>query len=92
MISTLQNLLSRDEIREQVDESGHRVRSDDVLEDYCDGSVYKAHPLFSTEPKSLQIIAYYDELELCNPLGTHVKQHKLGIVFFILGNIDPRYG
>ena len=31
------------------------------------------------------------ELELCNPLGTHVKKHKLAIMLFTLGNIDPRY-
>ena len=36
-------------------------------------------------------MAYYDELELCNPLGAHVKRHKLGIVFSSLGNIHPRY-
>ena len=36
-------------------------------------------------------IAFYDELELCNPLGTHVKKHKLGIVLFTLSNIHPRH-
>ena len=39
----------------------------------------------------LQIIAYYDELELCNPLGAYVKKHKLGVVTFSLGNIHPQY-
>ena len=53
--------------------------------------MYKSHSLFSKEPKSIQIVAHYDELELCNPLGTHVKRHKLGIVFFTLGNIHPKY-
>ena len=28
---------------------------------------------FSQDPHALQIIAYYDEVELCNPLGTHVN-------------------
>lgn len=28
---------------------------------------------------SLQITLYYDELELCNPLGSHRKKHKIGI-------------
>lgn len=61
------------------------------MEDFCDGALYKNHPIFSTDPLALQVIAYYDELELCNPLGTHVKKHKLGIVFFSLGNIHPKY-
>ncbi len=37
------------------------------------------------------MVAYYDEVELCNPLGSHVKQHKLGIVFYFLANISPKY-
>ena len=28
---------------------------------------------------------------MCNPLGAHTKQHKVGIVFFTLGNIAPLY-
>ena len=42
---------------------------------------FKTHPLFSEDPCAVQLVAYYDELELFNPLGSHVKQHKLGIVF-----------
>ena len=61
------------------------------MEDFCDGALYKNHPIFSSDPLALQVIAYYDELELCNPLGTHVKKHKLGIVFFSLGNIHPKF-
>lgn len=57
--------------------------------------MFKTHQtkflLFSVDKSALQIVAYYDKLELCNPLGTHVKRHKLGIVFFSLGNIHPRY-
>ena len=48
------------------------------------------HTLFSSDPHALQIIAYFDELEVCNPLGSHVKKHKLGLVFFSLGNIHPK--
>ena len=40
---------------------------------------------------ALQIMAFYDEVEHCNPLGTHVKKHKLGVVLFTLGNIHPKY-
>ena len=41
-------------------------------------------------PSSLQIIGYYDELEICNPLGSSIKKHKLGIVLFSIGNINPK--
>ena len=40
-------------------------------------------------PNGLQIIAYYDEVETCNPLGSSSKKYKLGCIFFTLGNIRP---
>lgn len=57
---------------------GH-TRTDGMMEDYCDGADFKQHPLFSKQSTSLQIMLYYDELEICNPLGSKVKTHKLGI-------------
>ena len=47
--------------------------------------------MFSSDPNSLQIIAYYDELEFVNLIGSYVKKHKLGCLFFTLGNIRPKY-
>ena len=76
---------------EQIIQTPQRIRTDGQIEDFCDGTVFSSHPLFSKDPYALQIIAYYDELELCNPLGSHIKQHKVGIVFYMLGNIAPKY-
>ena len=59
--------------------------------DFCDGTTYTQHTLFSSEDNALQIVAYYDELEVCNPIGAYVKKHKLGCIFFSIGNIRPRY-
>ena len=55
-----------------------------VLEDYCDGSIYKKHPLFSTNPNALQIMFYYDDVEVVNPIGSRVKKHKLGKLEIII--------
>ena len=59
------------------------------LRDFCDGAMFKEHPLFSTNSTALQIIAYYDEVEIANALGSYVRTHKLGALFFSLGNIRP---
>uniref|UniRef100_A0A1X7UMD5 Uncharacterized protein n=1 Tax=Amphimedon queenslandica TaxID=400682 RepID=A0A1X7UMD5_AMPQE len=56
---------------------GHS-QTDGQLGDYCDGSNFKAHPLYSKGPNSLQVMLYYDDLEVCNPPGMKVKLHKLG--------------
>ena len=90
LLSSLRSLLSDPSIIDQVEQCQSCVHTDGVVEDVCDGSVFRTHPLFSSDPSALQIIAVFDELELCNPLGTHVK-HKLAIVLFTLGNIHPKY-
>ena len=43
-------------------------RSDGLLSDICDGEWFKKHPLFSLSNDALQILLYYDDLEVCNPL------------------------
>ena len=53
--------------------------SDILIEDYCDDSSFKNHPLFSTCPTAIQLMLYYDDLEVCNPIGSRAK-HKLGIL------------
>lgn len=55
---------------------GHQSSSG-KMRDYCDGVQFKTHPLFATCPNALQIILYYDDLEVCNALGTKSKIHKL---------------
>lgn len=49
-----------------------------VLADFCDGTYYKNHGLFSVHRNALQIMMYYDDVEVCNPLGSHTKVHKPG--------------
>ena len=61
------------------------------LNDMCDGSVFKNHPIFLFDKQAFQLIAYYDEVELCNPLGSYTKKHKIGCLFFTVGNIHPKY-
>ena len=56
----------------------HSATNDNIFRDYCDASHFKEHELYSQSPCSLQIILYYDEVELCNPLGSCRKKHKLG--------------
>ena len=55
-------------------------RNDNFLEDFCDGKKAMSHPLFSSKVLSLQLIMYFDELEVCNPLGSSRKKHKLGSI------------
>lgn len=57
-----------------------------MIEDFCDGQLFKAHPLFSRDPNALQLLLYYDELEIITPLGSKTGKHKLGIKCNLLQN------
>lgn len=55
-----------------------------MMGDFCDGDLYKSHPLFLEDPCALQIQLYYDEVEVCNPIGSRRGVHKLGLFYFIV--------
>ena len=90
LLSTIKQLLQIKCIREEINRQ--HEDSDQRLCDLSDGEIYKNHELFSNSTNSLQIVAYYDEVETCNPLGSYSGKHKLGCVFFQPWcNIRPAY-
>lgn len=91
LLKTLGLLLQDESIQEEIRRCKNRARDDNYLEDFCDGSVYRNHDIFSSSPLALQIIGYYDELEISNPLGAYVKRNKVGVVFLMLANIPPKF-
>ena len=56
------------------------MRKDGLLGDFCDGSLFRSHPLFQNSTEALQIITYFDEVEVCDPLASHSGVHKLGMM------------
>ena len=67
------------------------VSKTDIFEDFCDGSYFKTHALFSKQPTSLQIQMYYDDFETANPLGSKRGIHKIGALYFVLRNLPPKF-
>ena len=90
LYDSLASLLKDQSIYDQIT-TVRSTSSSELLRDLCDGSLFKTHPIFSTNPTALQIILYYDELEIANPIGCFVKQHKLGCLMFSLGNVHPKF-
>ena len=89
ILDTLKSLLQLKDFQAELFNS-HAQVSQEFLGDFCDGTVFKSYPLFGSDPYALQIIAYYDDLETVNPIGSYVKKHKLGCMFFFVGNVQPR--
>jgi hypothetical protein len=69
-------------------ENSHRSL-DGKMRDLCDGSEYSVgnHPLFSVNLKAIQLILYYDDFEVANPLGAKAVIHKIGKYFNPLSTI-----
>jgi len=59
-------------------EEGHII-ANGKIKDFCDGSFYKNHPLFSSNSTALQIMTYFDEVDVCDPLGSKSSKHKIGL-------------
>ena len=77
----LKALFSNPSVREEVSVS--HASSDFIMRDLYDGSFIKTHPLFESYPNALQFIIYFDDIEVCNPLGSSAGIHKLGNVEII---------
>lgn len=44
--------------------------SKEYLSDFCDGELYKSHPLFVKQSHGIQLQLFFDEFETANPLGS----------------------
>lgn len=56
----------------------------DLMMGICDGDLFTDHPIFQGNEKALQIIGYYDEVTLTNPIGSRAKKHKIGTLIVAL--------
>ena len=65
----------------QIQITKDNKHNDNLIEDFCDDKKYEGNLFFScAQDLTLQIILYFDELEICNPLGSARKKHKLGML------------
>jgi len=54
-----------------------------LIGDYCDASFIKNDPYFQDNENALQLVLYFDEVEVCDALASHRGQHKLGMLIVI---------
>ncbi len=89
VIKTLQDLLSHEDVIAQV-LRGHKSPNH-LLKDFCDGKLYAKNRLFSEDDTALQILLYIDEFTVSNPLGYRVAKYKITAIYFLLGNLEPKF-
>lgn len=97
VLQSLQQILSKEHIFDQVVDNkvdqeisvtscrsyGHHFKS------FKDGLFYTQDGFWSQEELRISLTLYIDDFEVCNPLGTSRKKHKLCGVYWILSNLPP---
>ena len=54
--------------------------SDETMSNFCDAQFIKESEIFKRNPTALQLIMYYDNIKVANPLGAKAGIHKLGTI------------
>ena len=86
-LQSLTSLVQMPEVCQYIKNS--KPSHTEYMFEICDGDSVKCDPLFSRNPKALQIILTNDDIEMVNPIGSHTKKHKLSMFYYTLANIPP---
>lgn len=66
-------------------------RTPDTFSHFMQGELWQNRMVNFPEKMVLPIIVYYDDFEICNPLGSHAVYYKLGAVYFTVACLPPEY-
>ncbi|XP_028414898.1 uncharacterized protein LOC114537984 [Dendronephthya gigantea] len=80
LLQNLEALLNNPDVMNEVDNP--HSSDDGIMRDIMDGEFFRNHPIFSRNNKALQLLSYYNDLELANPLGSKAKIHKIGVFYY----------
>lgn len=103
--ATLERLLQHDPYaRDLILRASEQYKQGDMhcvesewLNDITDGSIARNHPhlLRAASPDEVDdvrigLIVYYDDVEVCNPLGVAKGKHSIGCFYYAIINLPPR--
>lgn len=87
LLQTLQHILCNEDISHEV--LIKRRSSSTHYESFQDVEYFKQNPDFALEEPRKALNLYIDDLEVCSPLGTSRKKHKITAGYWVLANIPP---
>ncbi|XP_034546085.1 uncharacterized protein LOC117817472 isoform X1 [Notolabrus celidotus] len=91
VLKTLQVLLNRGDIIDKILEEASTGSKPGHYKASFDGSYFKENPLLSGENQCISLALYIDDFEVCNPLGTSRKKHKLCAIYWVIANLPVKY-
>lgn len=87
ILQTIKTLLNIDSVWQQCTSE---IRPNcNIYRDILDGECNTKNPFFNGENNSIKIVLYQDSFEICNPLGSSRKKHKVVGVYMNLANLHP---
>ncbi|XP_058252310.1 uncharacterized protein LOC131357377 isoform X1 [Hemibagrus wyckioides] len=92
ILQSIQNLLCQNDLLDKMVESHSSQQLGDVHQHRSvqDGLYFKPNDLFSDDLR-ISLCLYVDDFEICNPLGTSRKKHKLCAIYWVLGNVPSMF-
>lgn len=79
-------MFKNEEFRKAYFEQSAYKENSDFYVNLTDGEVFKEGLLFKSNKRALQIQFFFDEFEVCNPLGNKADNHKIGAFYFTINN------
>lgn len=93
MRKVLQNFLSLPGVLKTIlDYMDSLSNEKGIISNFIQGELWqhKKHAFFQGKTV-LPLFLYYDDLEVCNPLGSHASIQKLGAVFYSIPCLPPQF-
>jgi len=95
IIETLTFLFKNDSFKKIIFESfnqNQKTLNCGIYNNLADGEMFKTNKLFqNSEQLTIQLEIFFDEFEICNPLGSKTLSHKIGGFYFSLCNLPLRF-
>lgn len=91
LLESLKSYLRHDDVLDAVLRGGSQHQGDGYYDCFTSGAIYKRSSVLSLDPYHLRITIYTDEITVTNPLASHSRKHKLAVVYYIVGNVHPKY-
>lgn len=90
IMKSLHEVLKKKEIQDLLTHSRETDSSSETqYKSFHDGTNFKNNTLLSENNPAISLILYVDDFEVCNPLGTSRKKHKITAVYWVLANVPP---
>ena len=85
ILKSLLQVFSKKDIQDLILSEAEAQRT--VYKSFHDGTFYKTNELFSGSDITIALNLYVDDFEICNPLGTSRKKHKITAVYWVLADV-----